>query len=159
MLHHVGIAITLLIAVVRLCLVNGISISALLIFLVAPTLAYLVATRGRQPLAWIAESFLLLIAMGVILASFELLPPVFNEFPKLPRADNRLLSFHLWVYTLYVAGIIPPYAFGRSLWHHRRGERAELAPFICCLGLATWAVCMAIAVGAFIHLLNGGFMR
>lgn len=157
--RHIGLAITLLTAVGRLFLVNGVSIGGLLLFLIVPSLAYLAATRGRPPLAWIAESFLVLIAMGVILASFDLLPPVLNEFPKLPRADNRLLSFYLWSYLLYVAGIMPPYAFGRSLWHHSRGERADVAPFICWLALATWALCMAGAVGALIHWLNGGFKR
>ena len=78
--------------------------------------------------------------MGVTLEAFDLLPQVLNNFPNPRRADNRLLSFHLAVYTLHVAGIIPPYASGRSLWHHWRGERAA---FICWLGLATRLLCMA----------------
>lgn len=154
MLHHVGLAVALFIAVGRLFLVDGVSIGALLIFVAAPVIAYLVATRAERPLALLAELFLLVLGVGVILASLDLLPQVFNNFPKLPRADNRLLSFHLAVYTLYVAGIIPPFAFGTSLWRHRRGERTELAPFICWLGLATWGLCMAAMIGGLIRWLN-----
>lgn len=156
-LHHSGLALTLLVAVGRLFLVAGIDIGAVFIFVIAPTIAYLVATKAQPPLAWVAESFLLLIGAGAILASLDLLPAVFNEFPKLPRADNRLLSFQLAVYTLYVVGILPPYAFGRSLWRHRQGDRTDVAPLICWLGLATWALCAASAVVAFLHWLNDAF--
>src|SRR6185437_6819385 len=56
-----------------------------------PTLAFAVA-RSRNASRWmagIAESFLIVVGAGVVMASFDVLPGLLNQFPKLPRADNQ----------------------------------------------------------------------
>ena|SRR5215469_12368317 len=158
MLTYLGLAVAFLLSVARLFVINGCDLRVLGMFVFPPFVAFTacVSTKTSRWTARVGGSFLVLIGLGVILSSFDLLPAVLNQFPKLPRADNRLLSWYLWVYLLYIAAILPPYAFGRSLWHHRRGEVAELSPFVCWFGLVAWLLVMAVAVGAFFHWLVVG---
>lgn len=149
-LHHLCVAVTFFFAVGRLFFINGGDPRVIPLFVLPPIAAFAIARSKKtsRSTAWLAESFLVVAGAGVVLAAFDLLPAPFDQFPLLPRADNQLLSWYVVIYTLYFMFIIPPYALGRSLWHHRRGEPAELAPFICWLGLATWSLVFVAAIGA-----------
>ena len=65
---------------------------------------------------------------------------LFNPFPKLPLADNRVLSGYLFVYHVYLTGVVPPYVLIRALWQQHRGQPAMFARAECWLYLAFWTV-------------------
>lgn len=139
-LHHLAIAAAFLLAVGRLFFIHGCSGTALVCFLGVPVLALLVAIADDS--RWnkrVAEWFLFAVGACVLNGSFHFLAGAFNQFPNLPRGDNRVLSGYLYVYHIYLLGIVPPYALIRSLWRHRRGEPALCSRAECWLYLAIWA--------------------
>jgi hypothetical protein len=146
-LHHFAIAITFLLAVGRLFFIHGCNGTVLTCFVFVPALALLVAIADDSP--WnkrVAEWFLLAVGACVVNGWFDFLPAAFNQFPNLPRGDNRVLSGYLYVYQVYVFGIVPPYVLIRSLWRHRRGEPAPVSRLECWLFLAFWAALLVAFV-------------
>ncbi|MGH7140757.1 MAG: hypothetical protein ACREHD_33915, partial [Pirellulales bacterium] len=146
-LHHLSIAIAFLLAVGRLFFINGCNGAALACFVFTPGLALLVAIANES--LWnkrIAEWFLLAVGACVVNGWLNFLPGAFNQFPNLSRSDNRVLSGYLYVYHLYVFGIVPPYVLIRSIWRHRRGEPAMFSQVECWLYLAIWAALLVAFV-------------
>lgn len=139
-LHHLTIAIAFLLAVGRMFFIHGCNGAALVCFLGVPALALLIAiadeSRGNKR---VAEWFLLAVGACVVNGWFDVLPGAFNQFPNLPRGDNRVLSGYLYVYHVYMFGIVPPYVLIRSLWRHRRGEPAMFSRAESWLYLVIWA--------------------
>lgn len=138
-LHHISLAITFLFAVGRSFFIRGCNGVVLVFFVCTPALALMVAIRDKSP--WnrrIAEWFLFAIGACVLNGWFHFLAGAFNQFPNLPRGDNRVLSGYFYVYYIYCLGIVPPYVLIRSLWRHRRGELALFSPVECWLYLVMW---------------------
>lgn len=151
--HNACLVLTFLLAVGRLFLLD-LKLAAILLFIVPPSFAYMFS-RAPNVSVWtarLAASFLVLIGVGVILAEFNLVPAWFNHFPKLPAAENRILSWYVTIYLTYLMVLLPPYAFGRTLWLHAHNEPADLSKFTCWLGLGTWfLVVLGAAIGVFFN--------
>lgn len=127
-LHHLSIAITFLFAVGRLFFINGCNGTILVCFVFPPAIALAVTIADDS--RWnrrIAEWFLLAVAACVVNGWFDFLPGLFNYFPNLPLADNRVLSGYLFVYHVYLTGVVPPYVLIRAIWRHHCGQPAMFA--------------------------------
>lgn len=144
-LHHLSIAVAFLLAVGRLIFVNRCNWMVLVCFVFAPAIALLVAIADDS--RWnrrIAEGFLLAVGACVVNSWFDFWPGAFNQFPNLPRADNRVLSGYVFVYHVYGFGIVIPYVLIRSLWRNRQGEPALFSRFESWLFLVIWAIYLAV---------------
>lgn len=146
-LQHLSTAAAFFLAVGRLIFLNRCNWMVLVCFVFTPALALMVAIADDS--RWnrrIAEWFLLAVGACVVNSWLDFWPGAFNQFPNLPRADNRILSGWVFVYHIYGFGIVIPYVLVRSLWRNRRGEPALFSRFDSWLFLAFWAIYLVVFI-------------
>jgi len=134
--------VALLVAVVHLILLRGVSVGLLLLFVVPPLAAFLLLHRTTAKGARrLALAFLLLVALGALVAPFPaILPKLGGVDQRLPPESDRLLTWYAVVYLLFFVGILPTYFLMANLRRHWRGEPAAVSRFTCYLGLLPLAL-------------------
>jgi hypothetical protein len=148
-MHHAALAAIFLAAVGRLFFVQGFSLGVLILFCEPPLFAY-VYLRAPDTSVWtrrLAWLFFALIGVGILLAPMQGVLPRLNCFPKLPRTENRLLSWYMAVYLFYMPGVLPPYIALRNLWLQWHRKPVEFSRPTCWLMLFVWGLLMLAFVG------------
>jgi hypothetical protein len=135
-----GIA-ALSVAVFHLTLLRGLRLWPLATFVAPPAIAFAIFHRGGTGPRRIALAFLILVAAGALVAPLPALFPKLGGVDRgLPVEADRLLTWYLAVYLLFITGVVPVWAFVSSIQLHRAGREAQLSSFTCYLGLATVAI-------------------
>jgi Na+-driven multidrug efflux pump len=128
--------VALLVAVAALILLRGVDARIVLLFGLPPTLAALYtgarSSRGTRRIAW---AFLGAIGLGSLIAPLPQLFPKLGGFAQLPPEQNRMLTWYVGVYAVWLAVVLPVHVFVGGLRAHGRGEPALLSEFTCSLGL------------------------
>lgn len=109
-LHHRWLVMMFAFAVGCL-MVKGDFLGTLLFFAVPPFWAW-IAVKSDDTSLWgkrLACAFLSFIVLGTLAATLDLMPAAFNQFPQLPRMQNRILSWYTRVFVLFAVGIVWPY--------------------------------------------------
>jgi hypothetical protein len=135
-------AAALLVAVVHLVLLRGVSVGLLQLFVAPPLAAFLLLQRSTaKGVRRLALAFLLLVALGAVVAPFPaFLPRLGGVDQRLPVESDRLLTWYVAVYLLFFMGILPTCFFVTNLRRHWRGEPATVSRFTCYLGLLPLAM-------------------
>jgi hypothetical protein len=138
--HNIWLIIAFIFAVGNLFLLQNADKSILILFLLPPLYAILVLGSPTSAFSKraLASLFLFCISVGIIIGPFHDILPNINKFPKLPLTQNRILSFYLDIYLLFLFAIIPPCMFVGSLLRHKQGQPAKFSKFTCYFGLFAW---------------------
>lgn len=128
-------------AVVRVFLLKGLDLRVFVLFLLPPFFAYIHALKSeRRSTQIVAAAFLTAIDFGIALAPVTWLFPKLDLMGNLSSHDNRLLSWYLVVYLLYVFEVLPLFLFIRTIRDHWLKRKAMLSKFTCILGLVAWLI-------------------
>jgi uncharacterized membrane protein len=141
--HDALMAATFMLAVLHLWMVRNGDVRTLIYFVLPPLCAMAGRKRGvLRSTRLLASGFLLLVAIGDVIAPIGTIFPAMSAFHELPPTQDRILSWYAIAHLFYVVVIVPPVLFFRPLLHHRRGQATYLNRPTCYLGLALW-ICMA----------------
>jgi hypothetical protein len=143
--HRLWLALAFLYAVAHLLLLRKADPRVALLFLVPPTIAFLILSFAKPGRAsrFVCRLFLAMVTMAILLGEFRaFLPNLQPQFPGVPQQQDRILTFYVGVYLFFILGFLPPFVFALSLRRHSRGEPAELSQATCILGFMTWALMM-----------------
>lgn len=129
-------------AVLRLFLLRDLEGRVLFLFLVPPVFAFLFKHRSsRRSTRIVAVSFLTVVSLGEGLSYLpELFPQMGGVDRRLPPSQDRLLTWYVVVYLLYLFLVVPLFLFVRALVDRARQQPAEFTRFTCVLGLIACAV-------------------
>lgn len=135
-------------AVLELFLLRGLDFRALVFFLIPPSVVfYWRNCSERASTRLLSALFLSLIGAGVSLAKIErLFPNLGGVDGGLSPAHDRILSWYMTVYILYVTFLLPLLLFGRGLLDHRNRRAPMFSKFTCVLGLIA---CFIVGPGMF----------
>jgi len=127
----------LLVAVVHLFFLRGVSLGAILLFLVPMGIAFVYWQKSpRPPTRHAALSFFVLIAIGAAIAPFPAFLPNLGGIDRgLPAVSDRLLGWYAGIYLIFAAVVVPINAFIGNLLDQRRGRPTTISPPTCYLGL------------------------
>lgn len=141
--HHLWLALAFLFAVANLFLLRNADPRVVLLFLVPPTLAFLILSSPNPGRAsrFACRLFLGMVTTAIVLGEFRaLIPNLRPLFPGVPQQQDRILTFYVGVYLVFYLVLLPPYVFVISLRRHGRAEAVTLSRSTCILGLMTWAL-------------------
>ena len=128
--------IAVCVAAVNLSLLRGVDLTTLVFFCGPPGIALCLQRSPERHVRRMATVFLLLVAAGAVVAPFPaLFPKLGGVDRRLPVEADRLLTWYGAAYSVCLLGILPTWAFLRSLVRHRRGEPAALSRPTCYVGL------------------------
>ena len=158
--HKLWLVAALIYAAGHLIILRNGDPGAVGLFLVPPFVAFgvLSSPTSSRPMRFAAQLFLGLVAAAIILAEQPLfLQNMRPNFPGVPREQDRVLTFYLGAYSLFVIGFLPGYVFIVSLYRHSRGEVAALSKPTCYLGLATWLLLVTVLIAGIPHFMKAMF--
>lgn len=158
--HNFWLMAALTYAVTHLAIFRNGDLRPVLLFLMPPLFAFgvLASSKATPPARFGAQLFLALVAIAIILAEQpSILQNMKPHFAGVPKAQDRILTFYMGAYLFFIMGILPGFAFGVSLYRHRRGEHAVLAEPICYVGLMTWVLVLMGMVSGIPRLLKALF--
>ena len=158
--HKLWLVAALAYAVGHLLILRNGDPRVVVLFLVPPILAFgtLSSPKSSRPMRFAARLFLGLVAVAIILSEQRLfLQNMRPHFPGVPREQDRVLTFYLGAYSLFVMGFLPGYVFIVSLYRHSRGEVAALSKPTCYLGLATWLLLVTVLIAGIPHFMKAMF--
>lgn len=124
-------------AVLGLMRLRGVDFGTLILFLAPPTAALFWRQHStRQSTRVLCVLFLSLIDVGVALADVEaLLPNLGGVDRALSPTHDRILTWYVLVYLLFLTLALPLVLFARGLLDHHSGRPAQFSKPTCVLGL------------------------
>jgi hypothetical protein len=132
----------LAVAVGYLVLLRGLEPGIILLFGLPPTFAALFTSARYSPATRrIAWSFLGAVGLGALVAPLPTFFPNLRGFAgQLGPWQDRMLTWYVAVYLIWLAGVLPVYAFVGNLRAHWKGQPARLSRPTCYLGLLAAAL-------------------
>jgi hypothetical protein len=158
--HKLWLVAAFIYAIGHLLILRNGDPRAVFLFLVPPILAFgiLSSPKPSRPMRFAAQLFLGLVAVAIILGEQPLILQNMRPlFPGVPREQDRVLTFYLGAYSLFIMGFLPGYVFIVSLYRHSRGEAASLTKPTCYLGLATWLLLLTGLIAGIPHVMKAMF--
>ena len=134
--------VALLIAIAALIVLRGFDPRIILLFGFPPTFAALhTSAKFSRATRWVAWAFLGMVGLGSFVAHFPaMFPKLGGVAPQLALWQDRMLTWYVGMYIVWLFGVLPIHLFCGSLRAHRKGRLAPFSRPTCYLGLATTAL-------------------
>jgi hypothetical protein len=153
--NRIWTAVSFLAIAAQLGLVVGFTRGLLVMFFGPVIVAFAKSLEAKPSTSQVlANVFLSLIGLGLIISKFPAIMPSLGGFDKrIPPESDRVLTWYSAVYLVYFTGVMPVYALTAELANHKQGKMVQISRPTCYLGLVAVAViCPGIVLVAISHL-------